>query len=44
MKDISYVEPPAETLLEEEMKNMDAFLEKVNKFEKITNARLVDLW
>jgi hypothetical protein len=26
------------------MRNMNDFLEKVNKFEKITNSRLVDLW
>ena len=39
-----YLEPPQETLLEDQMKNMNDFLEKINKFEKITNARLVDLW
>jgi hypothetical protein len=31
-------------VLEDEMKDMNEFLEKVNKFEKITNSRLIDLW
>jgi hypothetical protein len=31
-------------VLEEEMKDMNDFLEKINKFEKITNSRLIDLW
>ena len=26
------------------MKDMNDFLEKINKFEKITNSRLIDLW
>jgi len=30
--------------LEDEIKDMNEFLEKVNKFEKITNSRLIDLW
>lgn len=38
------LEPPQDTLLEDSMKNMNDFLEKVNKFEKITNSRLIDLW
>jgi hypothetical protein len=31
-------------VLEDEMKDMNDFLDKVNKFENITNSRLVDLW
>lgn len=31
-------------MLEDCLKNMNEFLEKVNKFENITNSRLVDLW
>lgn len=39
-----YVEPQQDVLLEDEIKNMNEFIEKVNKFEKITNSRLIDLW
>lgn len=38
------IEPQQDVLLEEEMKNMNEFIEKVNKFERITNDRLIDLW
>lgn len=31
-------------MFEEGVKNMNDFLEQINKFEKITNSRLIDLW
>jgi len=31
-------------VFDEGVKNMNDFLDQVNKFEKITNARLIDLW
>lgn len=38
------VEPQDELVLDDSIKDMNEFLQKLNKFEKITNSRLVDLW
>jgi hypothetical protein len=36
--------PQDEIVLDDSIKDMNEFLDKLNKFEKITNSRLVDLW
>lgn len=41
---LTLIERPQEAVFEEGVKNMNDFLEQINKFEKITNARLIDLW
>lgn len=38
------IEKPQEEVFEEGVKDMNQFLEAINKFEKITNATLSDLW
>jgi hypothetical protein len=35
---------PQEEVFEDGVKNMNMFLEAVNKFEKITNQTLTDMW
>jgi hypothetical protein len=38
------LEKPQEEVFEKGVKNMNNFLDQINKYEKITNSRLVDLW
>jgi len=39
-----FIEEQDQIVLDDSIKDMNDFLDKLNKFEKITNSRLVDLW
>jgi len=41
---IKFLEEQDQIVLDDSIKDMNDFLDKLNKFEKITNSRLVDLW
>ncbi len=41
---IKFLEEQDQIVLDDSIKDMNDFLDKLNKFEKITNSRIVDLW